>query len=65
LAFYIAKSGGKYNKGNDIMVSVRGKDYKVNDITQNDEFGIQKHEVCKLNVMSILILTRIDNAHNT
>jgi hypothetical protein len=30
--FYRAKSGGKYNKGNGIMVSVKQKDNKENDI---------------------------------
>jgi hypothetical protein len=35
LGFYRSKSGGKYNIGNGIMASVRGKKYNENGIMEN------------------------------
>ena len=41
--FYKAKRGGKDNKGNDIMVSVRDNDNRANGIITSVGFKIMKY----------------------
>jgi len=48
----------KDNKGNDIMVILKGRNNKTNVVMASMEFK-------NINVMLILILTRINNDHNT